>query len=542
MKAYVLATAALLIAAPAFAADLPWIIKKEAWSATDEKSYSDFVQALGASGCNTVDKCLKSAANPYRNSDPADAYWDADCAKFPYLLRAYFAWKNGLPFSYANGVDSVDGQGNDIRYSPNGNKITSRHDILATQPGTVINGYRALRTMQSDVDSAMFRVHPARDGANTGLFQDFYSVKVDRANVRAGTMVYDAAGHVVVVIKVETDGRVRYFDAHPDNTVSRGVYGEKFARSRPGMGAGFKNFRSLKIVGASRGPQGALYGGHIIVAPFASVAGYSLEQYFGTETHGTTPPDSDWRRARFKVGGNEMGYFDFVRARMAIGELKYHPIEEMRNAMDALCGDIRDRVTAVQTAIDASIDDKAHPSRLPNNIYGTDGEWEQFSSPSRDARLKTSFVEVRKRVEQMVEMYRRGDPKIDYSGHDLPGDLRRAYDAQVKSCVIQYKRSNGQATSLDYDDVVERLFSLSFDPYDCVELRWGAKGASEMSSCRNSSEKMAWYHAEQRLRNQVERTYATKMNFTLGDLQGKVPGSGVDKAPDVDLRGYLDNL
>ena len=28
-------------------------------------------------------------------------FFNADCADLPYMLRAYFAWKNGLPFAYS---------------------------------------------------------------------------------------------------------------------------------------------------------------------------------------------------------------------------------------------------------------------------------------------------------------------------------------------------------------------------------------------------------------------------------------------------------
>ena len=32
--------------------------------------------------------------------------------------------------------------------------------------------------------------------------------------------------------------------------------------------------------------------------------------------------------------------------------------------------------------------------KLPENIYGTTGEWELYASPSRDARLKAAFREL----------------------------------------------------------------------------------------------------------------------------------------------------
>ena len=52
---------------------------------------------------------------------------------------------------------------------------------------------------------------------------------------------------------------------------------------------------------------------------------------------------------------------------------------------------------------------------------------------------------------------------------------------------------------LTFDDLMHRLFAISFDPYHCIELRWGAQG-SERESCPDSTPKVKWYMAEQRLR------------------------------------------
>ena len=91
---------------------------------------------------------------------------------------------------------------------------------------------------------------------------------------------------------------------------------------------------------------------------------------------------------------------------------------------------------------------------------------------------------------------------------------------------------------LNLGDIGERLWDLSFDPYHCVEARWGARG-SEMASCQDGSTKRAWYQAEQRLRNQMERTYDSRMDFSLDELQRAVSGSGVDEPAAVDLRSLL---
>src|SRR5271168_2077009 len=112
---------------PGRAAASPWRIVKDHWSEEDEKGFGAFVQAIGETNCSSSESCLRNAANPYRNTDQAFLDIDVDCAKLPYMLRAYYAWKNGLPFSY---VDGLSGEGGDLRYTKTANRATSRHDVI----------------------------------------------------------------------------------------------------------------------------------------------------------------------------------------------------------------------------------------------------------------------------------------------------------------------------------------------------------------------------------------------------------------------------
>ena len=117
-------------------------------------------------------------------------------------------------------------------------------------------------------------------------------------------------------------------------------------------------------------------------------------------------------------------------------------------------------------------------------------------------------------------------------------DLYDTYVKSARQCVIRYKNSQGNPVALDLLEITERAFRLSFDPYHCVELRWGAQG-HELSSCRQDTEKMRWYENQQFLRNQIERRYDDPMNFTLEELAIPQPGNGVVHPPDIDVAGYL---
>jgi hypothetical protein len=123
---------------------------------------------------------------------------------------------------------------------------------------------------------------------------------------------------------------------------------------------------------------------------------------------------------------------------------------------------------------------------------------------------------------------------------NLLTDLLLAYDHEANACVITYLRSNGTPVQLGYEEVRRRMFLLSFDPYHCIERRWGATQPAEAMTCRDDAVKSEWYAAQQYLRNQIDRTYDARMDFNLLDLkQGPGPGRGVASPPDIDTRGYF---
>ncbi|MGZ3708386.1 MAG: hypothetical protein ACXWPM_06135 [Bdellovibrionota bacterium] len=555
MDLKLIALLSLLVATAASAADsLAWKTTKTAWSASDERGFGKWIHDLGYAGCKSIDECIKSPTNPFHNSDPQDTDWFSDCADLPYFLRAYFAWKNGLPFGYVSEVEAVPVPGPssepspdpsaspspeptpDIRYSLEGNYPTARSTVIARAAGNFPNALQAINRMENITDSSMFRYNPKIDDEDN--FPDFYSVKITRDSIAPGTIIYDPNGHVAVVYDVLSDGRILYIDAHPDNSLTHGTYGMKFERSRPGMGAGFKKWRPVTLVGAKSDGQGNFYGGHLAEVPNERIPDFGTEQYYGTKPD----PDGAWQRGKFFFAGKPVGYYDYVRMALAVGNLQYHPIDELRNMLTALCQDTRDRADSVTVAIAAHVDQKQHPDTLPDNIYGTSGEWETYSTPSRDARLKTSFKEARDRTQEFVEKFRAHDPSVVYSGTDLKGDLLGVFEETTKACQIHYKSSLGDVRTLTLENVMNRIYAISFDPYDCVEHRWGASGVELATCVQKDSTKPRWYVGEQWLRNQLERTYDVKMGFTLEELEAHVPGSGVPQGPDVDLRRYLESL
>jgi len=523
--------------APASAGTFPWRITKDHWSAADEKGYEDFVAGLGAADCWTIDACLKSSANPYRHTDPRVKFL-MDCADVPYFLRAYYAWKNGLPFGWESAMQSTDGPRGDIRYSSGGNRIVGRSMIPATASG--VSALPRLYEIINTVSTAMYRRNSMTESKR--YFSDTYSPAITRKAIRPGTIVYDVNGHVAIVWRVERNGRVLIFSSHPDHTLSRSFVWYEFLRTGPELGSIYQNWRPIKLVGYKRLSNGVLVGGHLVGTSNADIPDFSLEQYTGN------PPVNPtlWGLAKFVKDGEQMDFVTYVRARLSVGNLKYEPVEEVRSVMRSLCSDIRTRNQAVEISRNIGHTHlMSPPARLPRNIYGTDGVWELYSTPSRDARLKTDFKGLYDAVQKFVALQAANSPKLDYKGNNLPADLLKAYDEESAACVTKYTTSDGRRIPLTINDVSKRLFKLSFDPYQCVERRWGATDPSELASCHDGPVKTRWYEAEQPLRNQIDRTYDIEMDYSVGELEegpyGIHTGRGVAKPPKVDVKQWLEN-
>lgn len=512
-----------------------WKVYKERWDAADEAGYSEFVRAIGQSNCSSLESCIASDANPYRSD--ADAAFRGDCADMAYVLRGYYAWKNGLPFSYQNAMRTADGSRQDLRYSTEGNVVAGRRKIV----NSVNNAPAFLQRIGGEVSTAMFRTHPETGGGRT--HDDFYPVKISRAAVKPGIIAYDIYGHVGIVYDILKDGRVLVIASHPDESITRTAYGPNFMRSKPALGAGLKAWRPIYVDGAAKNSDGSLRGGRLKAVANIQLPHYSLEQYIGNIPH----PSGVWHYGEFRFQNRTLKYYDYVRRKLASPDFVYNPVDELRFGLQTLCGSIKARKIAVDAAVTSKVHLKPHPEKLPRNIYGTYGEWESYSTPSRDARLKVSFIELRRDMQRLVEDVEAGAPGVHYEGTDLAGDLLNAFNEEKDACSFTYWRSDRTRVRLNLAHVMERLFDLSFDPYHCPERRWGARGA-ELETCTDDAVKEQWYNAQQFLRYQAKRTYDLRMDFALNELKPpmiaspKEGGLGVEAPADADIRGYLIRL
>lgn len=371
---------------------------------------------------------------------------------------------------------------------------------------------------------------------------DFYSPAIDRQSIRVGTVLYKATGHVAIVYEITANGDILFMDAHPDNSVTRGRYDVKeYSQANSYFGAGFKNFRPLDLRDSQTLPLRVnsdtsgrhYYGGSLTVLSNEEIPNVSNVQYFGN----VDPSNRLVSKAQFVFSGGRyqrqiVNFNDFVKLNVTGGNFRLDPIQDFKLRMNDLCADVKERNQSVIKAVDAGLHQMDHPDTLPANIFGADGDWESYSTPGRDLRLRKRVLDIVNTQKEYITRYQAGDPMIGYSGSNLKVDLLKAFADLDASCKITYRNSAGQVINMQLGAVLKRLSRIAFDPYLCPERRWGASAAIELQSCNDSAEKQEWYRLTQFLRNSTERDPNAVMGWSLEELRG------MDASGKVDNRDY----
>jgi hypothetical protein len=528
----------------AISTPMPWKVTKESWTAQDENEYGAFIKTIGYSKCKNLDVCLSSATNPLRSEEDLKNMYYADCADLPYFLRAYFAYKKGLPFTFVSGFTQVplsenqaknreanrqkvlaekgeeglaalDKSYNDLRYSVNGNSPTNYYNTPHSKG--LARDFRTIKLL-------------INDGISTGTYRmlngDFYSPKINLEQIRPGTAIYGTGGHAALIYDVKPSGEILVIDAHPGNSITHnGWIDKEFHLADKMYGGMFKNFRPIKLTGVERNTAGVIAKGLVVRAKDEEIPGYSLEQY-----------DS----RNFLHEGSKVTMRDWVSLRLSGGNYKMDPVPEMAERTKQLCDSFTDRIIQVQKAIDSGLP-KASLAQYPNNIFGAEGDWETHSSPSSDLRRRSDSLSIVTFAADVIKRVSERDPMISYKGSDLKGELIAAFKSAANACSISYKNSLGAPVKLNLIQLASRSNLMSFDPYMCVELRWGATG-SELATCNSSAEKKEIYKLTQFLRNNNVKDEAAVHGYTLQtlrqlDTSGKV--SNAPRASEYNILGRL---
>jgi hypothetical protein len=405
-----------------------------------------------------------------------------DCADFVYFLRAYFAYKLGLPFGYSNCSRGTGGtppkcyQWFNIVHPEVTRPAPPSEQIAAaiTQPEPALSPVSAspmprrpsfgeyLRAVGDVVHSGSVRVSANDD--NT----DFYTIPLTQGSLRPGTVYADPYGHVLMLVKrvPESNGAPGVFlavDAEPDGTVTR----KRFWRGNflfvhdPALGSsGFKHFRP--IVREQNGALRRLTNAEIASDP--QYGDFSLEQ-------------------------SRLSAEDFYdRMDEVMSPEPLDPARAMDDAITSLEEQVKTRVTAVE--IGRKFQNSGHgDAPMPDGpaIFETTGAWEDYSTPARDFRLLIATDVVRGFPDRVARRPERYAIPNGTNIADVKAKLQGELTSELAARKFSYTRSDGSAWTLSLKDVIDRASALemSYNPNDCVEVRWAApEGSEEASTCK----------------------------------------------------------
>ncbi len=436
-----------------------------------------------------------------RNEDNTQTGQRPDCADFVYFLRAYFAFKMGLPFGYSNCSRGFGGkppkcyqwfdvehpevtrpppppeqevaQATPVPTPPEQTPIfpglfgrsQPPGELLATPPAKApppkpkrpTNFSEYLRDVGDVVQTGAVRA--GDDNA------DFYTVPLTQQALRPGTVYADPYGHVLMVVRrvPEANGTPGVFlavDAEPDGSITR----KRFWRGNflfvhdPSLGSpGFKHFR-----------------------PVMREKGGSLRRMSNAEI-GKNPQYGD-----FSLEQSQMTAEDFYdRMDDVMSPEPLDPLRAMTDAITSLTEQIKTRVTSVENGRKYQIK-QTGDATMPDgaSIFETTGAWEDYSTPARDFRLLIAIDVVRGFADRFARRSDRYEIPAGKSVADMKNGLQNVLDSELASRKISYTRSDGSQWALSVKDVVDRAadFEMAYNPNDCAELRWGAPASSEEAS------------------------------------------------------------
>ena len=404
-----------------------------------------------------------------------------DCADLPYYLRAYFAWKLGLPFA----LRDCD-RGKSDRPPKCGPVLTNE------QPDDNIRGNGALDRFRSFLRVLANRVHSG--SARTALDDDetdFYPVALARTNLRPGTIYADPYGHVLMVASwidqtPEHGGLLFAVDGQPDNSVGRKRFWEGtflFASDIKSAGPGFKAFRPIV-----RGPDHGL-------GPLPNSALVSDRRFsaFSTEQ---ARMDRETFYARMAKVINPSG----LDARAAYAETMNALVEQLTTRLGSVDNGERYMREKQNPAV---------PMPVGPKIFETVGPWEDYATPSRDMRLLIALrvlTGLPARISEHPELFVLGGRKPA----EVRAEIEALHEKQIRERSVEYQRSDGSTFRLTVADILARrpALEMAYNPNDCVELRWGAsEGSADFATCRRHApeeqrtrmqEYRTWFHAGQR--------------------------------------------
>lgn len=381
---------------------------------------------------------------------------EPDCADNPFFLRAYFAWKLGLPFGY-----HVCDRGYIGKNPGTGQWVTNESSTSKSNPVLAFNSY--LRRLMDGVHSGTART--SLDNENS----DYYPVTLDREGLRPGTVYADPYGHTFILVSwvpqtKDHPGVLLAVDAQPDKTIAikRFWKGNFLFNTSEVVGEpGFKAFRPII---------------------YENGKSTLMKNDAFDKTSGFAP---------FSLQQRKMERDVFYRTMERI--INPNPLDPEEALLDLIKALHEQLLVRVKSVANGEAYLKSNPGTvipMPSNANGVflaGGQWENFSTPNRDLRLLIAMDAVLGFPERVASFPE--DFKISKSSspEDVKNRLQSLLDQKVNELTISYTRTDGSTQELTLKQILQRIdsFEMAYNPNDGIEIRWGApENSAEISTCK----------------------------------------------------------
>lgn len=439
---------------------------EKSWTRAEENLYSAWIEALfhGADENDSWPNLHSILRDPGRNflhnhlglsEDDGALSLEPDCADNPFFLRAYFAWKNRLPFGFHE-----CSRGSLTQAPTCGRWLTNE---LPTRPGDEVKKFaRLMRLLMDTVHSGTARTRLAAE------VSDYYPLPLSRNHLRPGVVYADPYGHTLIIVRwvPQTEnkaGELLAVDAQPDGTVGIKRFWKGnflFATENVVGQPGFKAFRPI----TNSGGKLRLMTNQEI-QDSQDYGNFSLEQ--------------------LKLQPEEF----YERMERLINPEPLDPETALRELYRALHEQLLVRVESVEIGEKFMQEHPGYVIPMPSGstVFLTTGPWEDYSTPNRDLRLLIAMDTIEEFPEKVLKHPERFRIKKFESPEKIKARLESLSSRLAEELSITYTRSDGRPWTLSLKEILKRkeAFEMAYNPNDCVEVRWGApEGSEEICTCR----------------------------------------------------------
>jgi hypothetical protein len=397
------------------------------WSPDWENRYSEWVKN------NWDENFFLKPNTPYTNLK-------LDCADVVFSMRAIFAYENRLPFAVQDTTNTSK-----IRLISNQMKAFDRLPITDDE----MPGYEFGPRMRA------FLIYLFNTQGTFSIPYNTYPAAINRQSVRPGSLILtDRESHHSWTIKDILPIGIPHliYNSRPASTQLKKVtylpsmeftFKDYKRGDSPDYtrNAGFRNFRKIEDIGK---PAWKIQDPD--EPPQSGFSDVSYDQY------------------QF----NYNQYRREIQKRLALVEET--PDQQLKRILETSCQLAKERVAAVQEGL-------VFRESLADNQCMSDADYDNFSTPNRDLRLRNTFEELAEAYKGLSWGFLSDTQLIQHLQDVIDNAPKyKNMNTQNRYCAFEFAPGRWMSLNGAYRFSTQKLFSSN--PYDDLNWRWGLKNNS----------------------------------------------------------------